>query len=646
MVRSHGLSPHLAITSLLCLLASLGLPGCGGSAEGVDEAPATNEAALALPTRQRALAVTGVTGVTGVTAVTDPPAAQRTMWISGRAPVHLAKAATFTGAGAAAAASAPAVPASSAAPVEVAVVAAPTADAAAPTQLVAGAAAMRRLADATAPSSAGTAALAATANCQLGYVVPAGLVATSAAALPERGGVFYTEQELATWRSRITTGPFARAGDWRPGSPGDWERISGNAREFVARSEPTAPGDDSARLAHGLLARDAAFAHLIAADARTLDAVRSYLRGEAQAAHNDFVRTRCVRDSAGTARDGFFAEAAWLVRFIATYDFVRRDLVEADRLLIDNYLRRNTWFLAAHMDHFLAYLFPARLAGDYGRRAGDAAATGAAAWWSAQVDSNGDCSLDGRDGAPVPGYAYVRADGSFGPRASVLSQWFNNRRATHALALMAGGVLLGDAGLISRGKRYVMEWLTYTVNADGSSGEFARNGEYCIARQGLVYHSLSLQAGLMGARLLQRQGDTSLAAFSTLEGLFGSEGRSGGPAKSLESAADTYLRIVTRQLDWYQAEPQLRVQAPREATSLARMEVRYMGAGAADDFHELSLLSSAAVLPRLAVAQVLMREGGAGTLRWPGSTGTGVATGIGPWTDAWGVLPAAYLLRP
>lgn len=616
-------------TLLACALAALALPGCGGSEGAGASAPLHGPAAAP---QQRALAQSGVSTNTAVVTTPGPPPAPVVTtapekWVSGRAPVR-----------------SPTTPPASAVQTTAALVA----DATAPTRLVAGAAGLRSLTDATPESRAGSAALAATPNCQLGYVVPAELVADSAAALPQSGGIFHTERELATWRSRIGAGHFVSDGDWRPGSPGDWDRIRGNARHFVERGEPTAPVDEPARWNHGHRARDAAFTHLITADATALAAVRGYLRREAQAAQNDFVRTRCIRDAAGAARDGFFAEAAWLARYVATYDFVRRDLAEPDRLLIENYLRRNAWFLAAHMDHFLAYLFPARLAGDYSRRSGDAAASGATAGWSSTVDSNGDCHIDGRDDpTPYPGHAYARADGSLGPRASVLSQWFNNRRATHALAITATGVLLGDAGLVARGKRYVMEWLTYTVNADGSSGEFARNGEYCIARQGLIYHSLSLQAGLMGARLLQRQGDASLVNFSTRDGLFGSESGSGQPPKSLEGASDTYLRIVSGALDWYQAEPHQRTQAPREATSLARMDVRYMGGAVPmDDFHELTLLSSAAAVPRLPVAQVLLREGSASTLRWPGASGNAVDTGAGAWTDAWGVLPAAYLLRP
>jgi hypothetical protein len=594
----------MLLTTLACTLA---LMACGG---GAGEGAALEDDQRRLPSRM--------------------PAADAVVAAS----IGAAPPASAVPAAAAASAATPAAP--------------PAGDASNPTAAVAAAAALKTLSDAVGDPDAFTRALAPTERCQLGFVPPADLAQRGAAAPPARGGVFFTAAELATWRERTAAGPFIADNDFAPGSPGDWNRISANARAFAAIGEPTAPDDDAARAAHGQLARDAAFAHLIAPQAKLLDAVRGYLLREARAGQNDFARTRCLRAADGSARDGWFAEAAWLARYIATYDFVRAALAEGDRAAIDGYVRRNAWFFAAHMDHFLAYVFPGRLQGDYSRRGRDAASTGAAVWWSSQVDTNRDCDIDGRDDAAAyPAYAYVRSDGSFGPRLSVLTQWFNNRRSAQALAIAAAGVLLGESELTARAKRYVMEWLTYSVFADGSSGEYARNGDYCIARQGTVYNALNLQAGLMSARILARQGDRSLADFDTRDGLFGTESGAGGAAKSLALAADAYVRIATREIDWYQAEPQLARQLPREATSLSRMEVRFMGSTSAmDDFHELGLLASAAVVPGVAVAPLLLREGNAKGLRWPGSTGASVATGYGTWTDGWGTLPAAYLLRP
>lgn len=56
--------------------------------------------------------------------------------------------------------------------------------------------------------------------------------------------------------------------------------------------------------------------------------------------------------------------------------------------------------------------------------------------------------------------------------------------------------------------------------------------------------------------------------------------------------------------------------------------------------------SAAAMVPTQPVAAVLMRQGSHQGLPWPGASGRPVNTGLGQWSDAFGVLPAAYLLRP
>ncbi len=519
-------------------------------------------------------------------------------------------------------------------------------DALQPPAALAAAAMLGRLSDAPGDAKAGLRAVSATASCREGFVAPADLTHTRAADLPASGGVFFNAQELATWRERTARGPFVDDGDFAAGSPGDWARIRGNAERFQREGEPLRGSDDATRSTHGQLARDAAFHHLLTGQAASLAAVRTWLQTQARAAANDFAATRCYTALDGGSRDGWWAEAPWLARFIATYDFVRAALPADERLVVENYIRRNAWFFAAHLDWQLRELFPQRLAGHYAARGADAASSGDARWASRRVDSNGDCRIDDADAAQsFPVHAYARADGTLGPRVSVLTLWFNNRRAANAFAAGSAGLLLGDAELVSRAKRYFMEWMTYAVYPDGSTGEFGRNGEYCIARQGTVYASMDLGGALMLARALARQGDPSLAAFSTTAGLHGSESAGGG-AKSLTLLADTYLKLHTGQLDWYQAEPQKTRQDPREATRLSAMTVRYLGGAPMDDFHELTMLASAAAVPTLPVGAVLMRQGAAASLRWPGRTGHPVATGFGPWSDAWGILPAAYLLRP
>ena len=586
-------------TLVLCAAA---LAACGGGADGSAEAPAATAGIAAAPTFE----------------------------LTGDGAVQAARVATTAS-----------VLAATPRPVDA------LGDALTPNPALAPANSLHALNQSVGDANAGLRALGRTALCREGFIVPRDLVRSASAPLPAAGkGVFFNAVELANWRARAKSGPFIKDGDFAPGSPGDWSRIQANAKAFVAHGEPLAAPDDAARAAHGQLARDAAFVYLIAPDARLLVAVRQYLVQQAAASVNDFVSTRCYTAADGASRDGYFAEAPWLARFIASYDFVRAVLPVSERVLIENYIRRNAWFFATQLDWGLRNIFPQRLQGNYGVRDADAAASGEAAWFMRRVDTNGDCVADERDDAQRwPTYAYARADGTLGPRVSMLAMWFNNRRAANALAMASAGVLLGDGELVVRAKRYVMEWLAYAVWGDGSVGEYARNGEYCIARQGLIYSSLSIQTGLMTARMLARQGDRSLANFASSDGLFGTAVASGAAPKSLALVTDTYLRAASGELGWYRAEPQLAVQQPRAQTDLSRTELHYMGSATAmDDLHELAFLSSAAIVPTVPVARALLQHKlitQAPTLPRPV-----VATGLGAWTDAFAVLPAGYLLRP
>ncbi len=507
---------------------------------------------------------------------------------------------------------------------------------------------MTQLGVASSQPDAGLRGLARTARCAQGFVPPGDLTRKSAAPKPAAGGgVFFNPTELATWRVRARAGPFVADADHAAGSPGDWGRIKALAGQFLAQGEPLPLSalDDSSRARHGQLARDAAFVHLLVPDAKLLAAVRRWLLEQAALAANDFAGQLCFQYPDGLARDGYFAEAPWLARYIATYDFVRSGLPAAERVTIENYIRRNAWFFATQLDWGLAALFPQRLAGDYRERGASAASSGEDIWWTRRVDGNHDCRVDENDDAVAyPTYTHARADGSLGAKVSVLAMWFNNRRAANALAAGAAGVLLADAELQHRAKRYTMEWLTYGAYADGSVAEYTRHGEYCVNRQGLVYGAMNVQSGVMLGRILARQGDRSLATFSTREGLFGSQSGAGDEPKSLALVAQTLLHASTGELAWYRAEPAKRVQEPRAATALGMPRERYLnGAQAMDLMHELSLLSSAAVVARVPVAATLLKHP---LILRRADAGVPVVSGVGAWTDAWGVLPAAYLLRP
>ncbi len=489
--------------------------------------------------------------------------------------------------------------------------------------------------------------LGATVRCPLGYEPPSGLDADVPAPMPVSGGAFYTEPELDVWRERLKTGPFVDDGDFMPGSPGDWKRIVSNTRSFLLHGEKAWVADVPYvdRAVRGTLARDAAYHALLLDNAASRAAVRGYLLEQAGNPLNALYQSLCIQGPDGVTLDGFPHAASWLMRYLVTYDAVRTTLSAADRRDVDNFIRRNAYFLAAHVDAQLAMVFPRREFGDYGQRRGDAApVTSGDAWWSRRFGTDGDCKPIGNESKALPAFAYVRRDGTRGPRLSVLSQWYNNRRSTNAAAAGLAGVVLADATLVATAKRYFMEWLAYGVWPDGSQGEYARNGDYCIPGQGAIYSQSNIQGAALVARALVRQGDRSLVDFSTTAGLFGSQGP---PGKSLTLAAGTYVNLSLGRLDWYLDEPWKANAETRPATALASNVVHYMGRGrATDNYHDLGMLAAAALLPAAQIDKLVLRDRSATSLAFPGATGNPVSTGYGTWTDIFNAFPAALLLRP
>lgn len=500
-------------------------------------------------------------------------------------------------------------------------------------------------------------AVGAAPGCRVAYRAAVAGGVAQAAVFDPQNAVFFDAAQLRTWRARVGEGAAMRRKALPVGAPDDWLRIETNAARFRREGEavPAALDDGQARATHGSLARDAAYHAVIMDDAGSRAAVGRYLIEQAASDHNDFGRL-CFVTEAGRTLDGWYWHASWLLRYVVTYDAVRASLPESERVVIEHFIRRNASMMAAHLDWGLAQVFPARLAGDYQQRAADATETrGVDAWWRKSYDENGDCTVDADEQTrrwEVP--AYVRRDGSLGPRLSTLSQWFNNRRSAAAVAVAAAGAVLNDAVMLDRAGRYVMEWLTYAVWSDGSEGEYARHGDYCVAQQGVIYAQTNLQAAWMTARLWARRGDERLLHWQTCDGLWGSACGVGERPKSLMAQVQTLMDLRTGVLDRYAPEPWRQQQLPREATHLGAVESHYRrGERITDNYHELALLywaDGAAQTAGVPLRAWVMREGPFASRPFPGTAGHAVATGfgswVGAWTDVFNAMPAVLLFRP
>jgi hypothetical protein len=488
-------------------------------------------------------------------------------------------------------------------------------------------------------------------TCKVYYAPPASLSSSTAAARPAVGGVFYTTTELATWKARLTTGPFLKANDFTKGSPGDWDRINQNAAEFIKNGDKgpmtTSASDEFGRFGTG--ARDAAFLFLMTSDGNAFTAVKSYLLTQLNNPAVDFPSRLCLTDNNNWNPDGYFYQSSWLLRYLMTYDFVRSALSSADRIKIENFIRRNAYMLATQMDAAMAGVFPNRLTGDYTKRSWAAATNkGAISWWSKRYDTNDDCKVDSSDlASAAPVYAYLRADGTAGPRITELSQFYNNRRAATALTFGAAGLVLGDPILIGSAKRYTFEWLTYGVWPDGSQGEYARNGDYCIPQQGVIYSASNTSSAAILATLLTRQGDTSIQSFSTKDGLFGTESTGTAPAKTLALAVQTQLGLLNGTIKWHYYKPWVKNQEPSSSDAITGFRSYYMkSTKPLENYHELGLLPAAKILPGVNIAGMVLRDKQVTSLPFPGASGSTVTTGWGIWNDPFNALPAPLLMRP
>jgi hypothetical protein len=491
-----------------------------------------------------------------------------------------------------------------------------------------------------------------TATCMVGYRSAGAPTQVAAATPPADGaGLLYSATDLVNWKTRIKSGPFLKADDYMKGSPGDWTRITTNAAKFLVSGETvlTASNEAGLRASHGVLARDAALVMLLNGEtSKYLPGVRDFLITNLESTVSDYTRP-CYRNLDGkSAPDVFFPGAPWLARLLVTYDFARGALSATDRLRIEKAILKQAHAFATYLDEGLATNFPLRTSNNYTTMARDAVLKGDSRWYSKIVDLNGDGKYDAAELATkFPAYAYVRADGVPGPRLSYLTQWYNNRRSGAAMFIGIAGALLERPELIERSKRYFYEWMTYSMAADGSDGEFQRNGEYNVARQGLIYDQSNLQGALLAARAMARRGDRDMYNFSTMAGLNGTEVPAGQLPKSLATSVRMHVELLQSKLNWYLHEPQLNTQNPRPATHLGRLDSNYMGSAKANDnFHELGLIFAANEFSTLNVAKLLMRDASLTQLRFPGSNGNAVWTGSGIWTDCFGMMPAAFLLRP
>ena len=201
--------------------------------------------------------------------------------------------------------------------------------------------------------------------------------------------------------------------------------------------------------------------------------------------------------------------------------------------------------------------------------------------------------------------------------------------------------MLQDGFLIAEAKRYVTEWLKYSVWGDGIQGEYLRNGDYCVVQQGAVYGTHNTQTALLLADALARKGDRSLFNFETREGLFGTASIGTQPAKSIRLAISAHLGLIDGSLVRYYYEPQRgSAQAPRAATLLNSIAAH----SNTSLYHDLSYLPGNRDLDSGWLNTIILRMPGSGTPVFPGADGMRPDGGPEAWSGATALFPGSLFM--
>jgi hypothetical protein len=353
----------------------------------------------------------------------------------------------------------------------------------------------------------------------LGTTMPYNAVAQT------RLGLHVTQEELNIWKQRAQSGPYKSPGDVSANSPGDWNRIVGNANAFISNPsvdrwagqttdqcvkawDPEPPRNLGAKM------RDAGFYYLVIGNTSYRDAVRNELLAQAGVAGTDF--SNKTRWCASIWDDNpTFDYANWLTKLLFAYDYVRSGLTTSERNILDTWFLNAANFWEANQDYAVKSRFPNRNSDDY--------------------NTVGNCDPSGSKVTHFAGYTVVEC-----------YRVFNNRALTQARFFTLAGVMLNNTWLKNQGKRYVKEWIKYAVFPDGTPTEFER-WENTTPALGWNYSSLALGTALSIADTLARTGDMELYNFSSLDGILDTKG---GP-KSLRQIITLHLKHVNTDIVRY-----------------------------------------------------------------------------------------------
>lgn len=333
---------------------------------------------------------------------------------------------------------------------------------------------------------------------------------SSTAPAAAAAGLTFSEGELAVWRQRAVSGPYRTTGDVSANSPGDWTRIQNNAAAFMSNpasnrwNGPSGTGCVEAGAENPPSSgmdrlRDAAFVSLVTGNETMKQAVRHELVAQARMAGVNFADTSRWCTGRVHDLDPSFGIAFWMTRLLLAYDYVGEDTFTAqENQDVRSWFWHGARWLQLDVDRKLDDNFVNRAAGDYRL--------------SSMRASN-------------PGWGKVGFLGS--QQTGSIARYYNNRRATAMFFVALVGVQQDDATFTASSKRFVKEWLRFSVYPDGWTGEFER-WRSDLPDLGWAYSTYNVALAAMTADLFARQGDTELYTFTTSDGVHGTQGGTKG----------------------------------------------------------------------------------------------------------------------
>jgi chitodextrinase len=343
------------------------------------------------------------------------------------------------------------------------------------------------------------------------------------------GGLIWSDNDLAVWRDRAVNGPYKSAGDaFDPLIPGEWDRIVTNKNSFVA--SPTADRKSTywtgtppsyTFVDNHINMSDAAFYALVKEDTALAIVVKDELMWHANEAGLQISPTYHH-----TTDDGTWSRAEWIGRLIGCADFVQDQFSAGERATFDSWISDWAYSYEGSINSELSS-FANRYSRDYLTGLSSAAVNE----WATK------------------GHAYRDSGNTDHWPIAAISRYYNNRRASCIHMVAHAGVWLDDSLLKDRALLFFEEWIQFSVYPDGAVGEFQR-GSTSNPDKGINYLASVLKAAVSVAAALELDGEFSLYDFSSSNGMFGSNCTT-EPPKTLKLVVDTYIKLISGDLDWY-----------------------------------------------------------------------------------------------